>query len=107
MADYIPERDEKKIANKVAASFAQILQFSLYMLVPICGMTAAGYYLDKRIGTSWLFIAGFIIGAIAGFQNIYRYAMKITGTGRTKDPGDKSPDGDKMKEAGDETRGNT
>ena len=63
--------------RNVQQSFAQILQFSLYMLVPICGMSALGFLLDRKFGTSWIMILGFFVGAVAGFQNIYRYAMKI------------------------------
>ena len=63
--------------KNVYRSFTLVMQFSLNMLVPICMMTAAGIFLDKKIGTSFLVIVGFVIGAIAGWQNNYRMAKKI------------------------------
>ncbi len=54
-----------------------ISQFTLYMLVPIGGCSALGYFLDKHFGTSFIIIIGFFIGAIAGGQSVYRLAMKI------------------------------
>lgn len=54
-----------------------ITQFTLYMIVPIGGMSALGYFLDRHFGTSWIIIVCFFVGAIAGGQSIYRLAMKI------------------------------
>ncbi len=62
-----------------------ILQFSLFLLVPICGLSAIGYFLDRHFGTKWIMIALFFVGAIAGFQNIFRFAMSIMAD--KKDPG--------------------
>ncbi|MCR5476669.1 MAG: AtpZ/AtpI family protein [Lachnospiraceae bacterium] len=72
----------RKAKRRIYQSLAQILQFSLYMLVPICGMSALGYFLDRHFGTSWIFIVCFFVGAIAGFQNVYRFAMEIMRGGR-------------------------
>ena len=69
-----------------------LLQFGLFLLVPICMMSALGYFLDMKFGTKWIAIVFFFIGAIAGFQNIYRYAMNISGSGKT-DVSDESEDG--------------
>ncbi|MBR1478754.1 MAG: AtpZ/AtpI family protein [Lachnospiraceae bacterium] len=52
-----------------------ILQFSLNMLVPICLMSALGYYLDRKFGTSFVIIIFFFAGAAAGGRNIYKMAM--------------------------------
>jgi F0F1-type ATP synthase assembly protein I len=56
-----------------AGEFAGIgIQFALVILV----FTAAGTWLDRRLGTSpWLLIACVFIGAGAGFYSIYRKAM--------------------------------
>ena len=54
-----------------------ITQFTLYMLVPIGGLSAGGYFLDRYFHTSWIFIVCFFVGAVAGGQNVYRLAMKI------------------------------
>lgn len=68
--------DDEKI---VFQSLAMITQFGLNMIVPICMMTALGVWLDKRLGTRWLTILFFVIGAVAGGQNIYRMARRMYG----------------------------
>jgi F0F1-type ATP synthase assembly protein I len=40
-------------------------------------MSALGIFLDKKLGTSFIMVIFFFIGAIAGGQNIYRMAKKI------------------------------
>ena len=67
----------KESNGKVIRAFSMILQFSLFLLVPICGLSALGYFLDRHFGTKWIMIVLFFIGAIAGFQNIFRFAMSI------------------------------
>lgn len=54
-----------------------ITQFSINMLVPIFLCSFGGLYLDKWLGTSYLFILFFFVGATAGFRNIYIFAKKI------------------------------
>lgn len=63
--------------NNIIRSLSLISQFGIYMLVPIGGMSAGGYFLDKYFGTSWIIIVCFFVGAIAGGQNVYRLAMKV------------------------------
>lgn len=48
-----------------------ITQFSINMLVPIALCSLVGYFIDKALGTKFVFIILFFIGAIAGFRNIY------------------------------------
>ena len=55
-----------------------MFQFTLFLLVPICGMGALGFFLDRKLGTKWIAILFFFIGALAGFRNIYRFAMSIS-----------------------------
>ena len=67
--------DNKKT---VYQALAMVTQFSLNMLVPIGMMTALGIWLDGRFGTKWLTIVLFMVGAVAGGQNIYRMAKAIS-----------------------------
>lgn len=60
-------------------SLAMVMQFGLNMIVPICLMTALGVWLDRKFGTSYITIILFVIGAIAGGQNIYRMAKSLYG----------------------------
>ncbi len=71
---YMKKRPYEK---SVYRSLALITQFGINMLVPICMMSAAGVFLDKRLGTSWITVLFFFIGAIAGGQNVYRMAKRV------------------------------
>lgn len=61
----------------VFQSLAMVTQFGLNMIVPICMMSALGVWLDGKLGTSWLTILFFVLGAVAGAQNVYRMAKRI------------------------------
>lgn len=67
-------KDDRRI---VMQSLAMVMQFGLNMIVPICIMTALGVWLDRKLGTSWITIILFMMGAIAGGQNIYRMAKSL------------------------------
>lgn len=73
-------KPKKPYDKSVYRSFVMVLQFGLNMLVPICMMSALGIFLDKRLGTSWIMILLFFIGAIAGAQNVYRMARQVYGS---------------------------
>ena len=61
----------------VYRSFSMITQFGINMIVPILMCSAIGYYLDQKLGTGYIAIIMFFIGALAGFRNIYVFAKKI------------------------------
>ena len=63
----------------VFQSLAMVTQFGLNMIVPICMMSALGVWLDGKLGTSWITILFFVIGAVAGGQNVYRMARRLSG----------------------------
>ena len=69
----------KGIDNSVAQSLAMVMQFGINMLVPICLMSALGIWLDRKFDTSFWMILLFIVGAIAGGQNVYRMARQVYG----------------------------
>ncbi|MDO4293682.1 MAG: AtpZ/AtpI family protein [Eubacteriales bacterium] len=58
---------------------ALISQFGIMMLVPMAMMFAAGYWLDRRLGTQFWTVLLFFVGALAGFGNVYRLARRIYG----------------------------
>ena len=68
-------RNEDK--KSVYRALTMVMQFGLNMLVPISMMTIIGIWLDRRFETEWCTIILFIIGAVAGGQNIYRMAKSI------------------------------
>lgn len=54
-----------------------ISQFGINMLVPIFICSFAGMYLDRKLGTEFLMIVLFFVGALAGFRNIYILSLKM------------------------------
>lgn len=69
----------KGIDNSVAQALAMVMQFGINMLVPICLMSALGIWLDNKFDTSFWMILLFIVGAVAGGQNVYRMAKQVYG----------------------------
>lgn len=47
------------------------------MIVPIFLCTFLGIFLDKKLGTNFLVVVLFFIGAIAGGRNIYVFAKGL------------------------------
>ena len=66
-----------KYDNGVYRSMTQIIQFGINMLVPIMLCTFLGIFLDRYLGTSFLVIILFFVGAAAGGRNVYIFAKKI------------------------------
>ena len=74
----------KKNNRSVFKAFSMITQFSINMLVPIFICSFAGIYIDKLLGTSFVVIVLFFIGALAGFRNIYLMSKDIYGDDDSK-----------------------
>lgn len=71
-------RKRQKERQSTLRMLTLITQFGINMLVPIFLCFFVGYYLDKKLGTSYLLIIFFFIGALAGFRNIYIFARRMT-----------------------------
>ena len=65
--------------NKVFQSLTLILQFGLNMIVPIFLCTMLGVWLGKKYNIPLITIPLVIVGALAGFTNIFKMAKKIYG----------------------------
>lgn len=72
-----------KNQKKVFQSLTLILQFGLNMIVPIVLCTMLGAWLGKKYDMPVITVPLFIMGALAGFTNIYKMAKKIYGLGKT------------------------
>ena len=68
-----------KFNRNVYQSLTMIGQFGIIMLVPVLICSFLGIFLDKKLGTSYLVIILFFVGAAAGFWNIYRFSKNIFG----------------------------
>lgn len=75
-------KDKKKVDKRIFRSLALLSQFGINMLVPTGLMLWLGIWLDGKLGTSWLVIPCFFVGAVAGFQNIYKMAKGLMVSGK-------------------------
>ena len=69
--------------KKVFQSLTLILQFGRNMIVPIVLCTMLGAWIGKKYDIPVITVPLFIMGALAGFTNIYKMAKKIYGLGKT------------------------
>lgn len=63
--------------RSVWQSLTLISQFGINMLVPVLACSFFGIFLDEKLGTTYLVIILFFVGAVAGGRNCYRFAKKI------------------------------
>ena len=57
-------------------------QFTINMLVPIFLCSVVGYFLDAKLGTTFLFVLLFFVGALAGFRNVFILAKRVYSNGK-------------------------
>lgn len=67
----------KKENRQVMDALILVFQFGINMIVPIFLCCVLGIWIGKKTGISWMMIPFFFVGALAGFNNIYRMARKI------------------------------
>lgn len=79
-----PEKKEEE--SVIGQSLSYAMRVSVELIAGVLVGAFIGYYLDKWLGTKpWLFILMFIIGAIAGVLNVYRFVTKNSaGNGDTQ-----------------------
>ena len=74
-----------KYKKNVYQSIAMITQFGINMIVPILMCSLLGVYIGKKFDMMIIVIPLFIIGALAGFRNVYIMAKKIFEQERDRD----------------------
>lgn len=67
----------RKEKRQIFKSLAMVTQFGINMLVPIFLCSFIGMALDKWLGTSFIMIVLFFVGAAAGFRNIFLMSRDI------------------------------
>lgn len=65
--------------KKVFQTLTLIMQFGLNMIVPIFMCTLFGAWLGRKFDMPFLAVPLFVIGALAGFTNVFKMAKKIYG----------------------------
>jgi F0F1-type ATP synthase assembly protein I len=66
----------KKDNRQVMEALVLVFQFGINMIVPIFLCSMIGIWLGERTGISWMMIPFFVVGALAGFTNIYKMVKK-------------------------------
>ena len=66
-----------KFNRSVYQALTMIGQFGINMLVPVFACSFLGIFLDKKLGTDFLVVILFFVGAIAGGCNVYRFSRQI------------------------------
>lgn len=66
-----------KYRKNVYQSFVMAMQFGINMIVPIFMCTIIGVYIGKKFDMIIIVVPLFILGALAGFRNVYIMAKKI------------------------------
>lgn len=68
-----------KNQKKVFQSLTLVMQFGINMIVPILMCTMLGVWIGKKYDIPIITVPLFIMGALAGFTNIFKMAKKIYG----------------------------
>ncbi len=66
----------RKKQNEVFEMLTLIMQLGISMLVPILMCTLAGVWISGKLGAKWIPEVGFIIGAAAGMESVYKIVKK-------------------------------
>ena len=66
-----------KYHKTVYQALMMITQFGVNMLVPIFLCSFVGMFLDRKLGTNVWMVAFFLVGALAGFNKVFRVARRI------------------------------
>ncbi len=74
------KRKRSGVDRSVFQSLVLVTEFSIHMIVPIFLCTFLGIWIDRKVGTSYWVIILFFVGALAGFNNIYKLATRVNGT---------------------------
>jgi F0F1-type ATP synthase assembly protein I len=69
---------EKAMAAKGLKSFGRYGAIGFELLLSIAVGYYLGAWLDRKLGTKWIALAGFILGCYAGFRALFRTAKRMT-----------------------------
>lgn len=66
------------IAMKGMKSVGRYGSLGLELLLSMAVGYYGGAWLDKKLGTRWLALVGFLVGCYAGFRTLFRAAKQMT-----------------------------
>ena len=70
---------KRKVDKSVFRSLTLISQFGINMIVPVVLCMFLGIFLDTKLGTGYWAVILFFVGALAGFNSVYKMAKRIYG----------------------------
>ena len=62
--------------SEIVESFSMVLQFGLNMITPIAMCIALGVWIGDKYNMEWIVIPLFFVGALAGYNSIFRMVQK-------------------------------
>jgi F0F1-type ATP synthase assembly protein I len=68
-----PEGEEQETTRKSGMAYAA----GLAIFFSVLSFMGVGWLLDRWLGTSWLMLAGIVLGAVAGFYEFIRIISQI------------------------------
>ena len=71
--------------RELTESFSMVLQFGLNMIVPIAMCIALGVWIGDKYDMDWIVIPLFFVGALAGYNSIFRMVQKYLKKGTKKE----------------------
>jgi ATP synthase protein I len=66
------------MAAKGLKGYGRYGSLGLELLLSIAVGYYLGAWLDKKLGTTWIALVGFIVGCYAGFRALFRAAKQMT-----------------------------
>ncbi len=86
MADDVKPNEPGNGDGSMASSLVKaesVLQLALAVPVGCCVGLAAGWWLDKKLHTHWIVIAGMLLGAAGGFVQIFTYVARMSASNKS------------------------
>jgi len=62
--------------SEIVESFSMVLQFGINMITPIVMCIALGVWIGDKYNMDWIVIPLFFVGALAGYNSIFRMVQK-------------------------------
>ena len=69
----MPENEEQEVTRKSGMAYAA----GLTIFFSVAAFLGLGWLLDRWLGTSWLMVAGIILGSVVGFYEFIRIISKM------------------------------
>jgi F0F1-type ATP synthase assembly protein I len=84
--------------KEIVQAFSMVLQFGLNMMIPIVLCMALGIWLGDKYDIDWIVIPLFFVGALAGYNSIFRMVKGMLKDSDTKSKRDTTKENDVKKD---------